>query len=218
MRIHREGFSTIGFLLLIATGLSWVAWHFIEYKWINWTVSIFACLGVLFVVRFFRKPNRPAVSDEESWICPADGLVVSVEEVFESEFFKANRLRVAIFMSGLDVHINWSPLSGEIIYQRYLAGKHLLAKNPKSSESNERSVLVIQPTAGSPVMVKQIAGVMARRVVSYTKPGEHVLQGEEIGFIKLGSRVEVYLPLTAKMLVQAGQKVVGKVTVLAKKA
>jgi phosphatidylserine decarboxylase len=214
MRIHREGYSTVlplTFVFLLAVLLIWLI-H-ISF-WAKIGTSFILMSFLLFVFRFFRRPDRVPVKDSSKIISPADGLVVSVTQEFEPEYFKNSRLKIAIFMSGNDVHINWSPIEGQIPYYVYHPGKHLLARNPKSSDMNEKNSIVIQDGKNS-LLMKQIAGIMARRVVSYVKPGIQISQGDEIGFIKLGSRVEIFLPEDTKVLVQPGQKVIGRQTILA---
>lgn len=216
MRIHREGYGTIAFLTVLLGSFTFLIWHFIPVNWVNTILSIVLFASWLFYLRFFRIPRREATIDENAIIAPADGLVVSVGKKEEDLFFEKECKHIAIFMSGWDVHINWAPMNGTVSYQRYFPGNHLLAKNPKSSIKNERSAIVVEQSPDKIVLIKQIAGIMARRVVTKTKPGVEIRQGDEIGFIKLGSRVELYLPENVKLLVQPGQKVQGSVTKLAK--
>lgn len=216
MRIHKEGITTLLVLLTVTSGLSYSSWVFSAHRSISLTITALLFLFFLFFLRFFRSPKREAYTDENAIIAPADGLVVEVTKVFEPNVLKSDVLKVSIFMSGNDVHINWAPLSGEIVYHSYSPGKHLLAKNPKSSSLNEQASILISQSESRTVLLKQIAGVMARRVVTKTKPGENINQGEEFGFIKLGSRVEVLLPLSCQVNVKPGQRVVGRQTILAK--
>jgi phosphatidylserine decarboxylase len=148
-------------------------------------------------------------------IAPADGQVVVVEEIIDTEFFNDKRLQVSIFMSPLNVHVNRAPISGEIIYNKYHPGKFLVAWNPKSSTDNERHTIVIKDNEGKKILVKQIAGALARRIVNYMQPGQHINQTDEIGFIKFGSRVDLLLPIETKLLINIGDKVQGGVTVIA---
>lgn len=216
MRIHKEGYTTLLVLLLAIIAIITTIWLAIPLKWFNGILSFIFLLFFLFILRFFRDPDRrPKISADEI-ISPADGLIVSVTNHYESEYYKDQKKKIAIFMSGHDVHINWTPIAGEITYHVYYPGKHLFAKNHKSSELNEQTNIVISDYKQRTLLMRQIAGIMARRVVSRIKTGQTVEQCEEFGFIKLGSRVELFLPTNAEVLVKPGQKVVGRQTVLAK--
>jgi phosphatidylserine decarboxylase len=172
-------------------------------------------MGVfLFLVSFFRIPKRVITSGENQIICPADGKVVVIEEVTEQEYFKDNRIQVSIFMSPANVHVNRNPVSGEVVYNQYHPGKYLVAWDPKSSTDNERWTVVTRHSRGE-ILYKQIAGALARRICNYTPAGTKVVQGEEFGFIKFGSRVDVLLPVGTRIQVQLNQVVQGGVTVLA---
>lgn len=215
MRIHREGIKTLtafSILLIIVNlviGLIPLP-GLVAYMFIGLSV-----IGLIFVGWFFRNPKRPVPGDHEGIIAPADGTILSVDELFVEEFFSDYRTRISIFMSGNNVHVNWIPISGYIRYQHYNPGSHLFARHPKSSNRNERSTVLIEDQNGRQVMLRQIAGVMARRVVTYPKPGEDVKTGDELGFIKFGSRVDIFLPKGAKVHVTPGQKTTGRVTVIA---
>jgi phosphatidylserine decarboxylase len=213
--IHREGIKTlsgIGLILLLLNIVTLISFgpgipYFLELA--------FSLFIVFFVAWFFRLPERPL---PESWtkvIAPADGTVISVDELFVGEFFEDYRTRVSIFMSGNNVHINWIPLSGFVRYQQYNPGRHLFARHPKSSDRNERSTVIIEDRLGRQIMMRQIAGIMARRVITYPCPGKMVVQGEEMGFIKFGSRVDLFLPKGTKVLVKPGDKTVGRITAVA---
>jgi len=216
MRIHKEGYSTLGLFLIIGGGLTTLVWSFITSLWICLLLTLIIVSGFVFTITFFRSPIRTISLSENSIISPADGLIVAVEEEKETEFFNDNRIRISIFMSGKDVHVNWIPVSGEICYFKYYSGKHLFAKNPKSSNLNEHTSIGIQTNGNNQLLIKQIAGIMARRVVSYVQPGQSVIQGDELGFIKLGSRVDLFLPMHSKVIVSPGQRVSGKQTILAR--
>ncbi len=177
-------------------------------------IGVFSLLLFLLVVQFFRVPNRSVEYDDGKILCPADGKVVVIEKVYESEYLKEDRIQVSIFMSPLNVHINWSPMKGLVKYAKYHPGKFLVAWHPKSSTENERTTFVFENQKGA-VLVRQIAGFLARRIVYYAKEQQQINQGEEFGFIKFGSRVDLLLPTTAKILVDLDQKVVGKKTVIA---
>lgn len=216
MRIHKEGYSTLGLFLTMGGGILALTWLFIISLWICIFISVFITSAFSFTILFFRKPNRPIEFINNGIISPADGLVVAVQEEQETEFFNDKRIRISIFMSGKDVHINWLPVSGNINYFKYYSGKHLFARNPKSSKLNEHTSIGIETENGNQLLIKQIAGVMARRVVSYAQPGQVFTQGDELGFIKLGSRVDLFLPMNCKVDVTPGQKVTGRQTLLAK--
>ena len=179
-----------------------------------WTVPGISLLLLLLVVFFFRKPYRQIAKDHSSVIAPADGLIVAIEEVDENEYYRDKRLKVSIFMSMLDIHVNLCPISGKVAYSRYHPGKYMVALHPKSSLLNERTTTVIENAKHS-LLVRQIAGGVARRVVTYPTVGNHVEQGEELGFIKFGSRVDLYLPLSARVKVKIRKKVRAGKTVLA---
>ncbi len=176
---------------------------------------MFASLIVfLFIVSFFRSPNRTATISHHEVICPADGKVVVIEEIVDTEYFNDKRIQVSIFMSPSNVHINRIPMSGEVLYSQYHKGKYLVAWNPKSSTENERHSVVIKSDKAV-ILVKQIAGALAKRIVNYLQVGQQVEQGREMGFIKFGSRVDVLLPLDAVLNVKLNEVVKGGVTVLA---
>lgn len=168
------------------------------------------------VVWFFRVPGREVPVNEAHVLSPADGKVVAIEEVHEPEYFNDRRIQVSVFMSPLNVHVNYHPISGITSYTRYHPGRYLVAWHPKSSTENERSTVVVRHPRHGEVLFRQIAGALARRICTYSKPGEPAAQGKEFGFIKFGSRVDVLLPLNAKVAVQLGQRVQGSVTVIAK--
>jgi phosphatidylserine decarboxylase len=217
MTIHREGYKTIALIILIAAFIN------IFMLWFFASVSMALCLFILFVtlsivfltVYFFRIPARTLTLDEGCIIAPADGKVVVIEEMTDEEYFKTKRLQVSIFMSPLNVHVNRNPLSGEIVYSKYHPGKFLVAWHPKSSTENERHSVVIR-RGTMEILVKQIAGALAKRIVNYLEPGMRVVQGEELGFIKFGSRVDILLPPGTSVNVSLNEHVKGGVTVIAR--
>ena len=217
MIIHKEGFKTIGIsatllVLLNLSNFSILSSHLPIVSWILFLTSF----GVfIFLISFFRIPNRKLTLENGKIIAPADGQVVVVEEIIETEYFNDKRLQVSIFMSPLNVHVNRAPISGEIIYSKYHPGKFLVAWNPKSSTDNERHSIVIKDYKGNHILVKQIAGALARRIVNYMQIGQLINQTAEIGFIKFGSRVDLLLPIETKLLINIGDKVQGGVTVIA---
>lgn len=216
MTIHKEGFASIGIATLLLGTLNGLSVWFLspQYPVISLLIFIVTFGLWIFVISFFRIPARPLTLDDKKIICPADGKVVVIEETVDDEYFKSKRLQVSIFMSPLNVHVNRNAVNGEVVYSKYHKGKYLVAWDPKSSTENERHTVVYQ-VGHNEILVKQIAGAVARRIVNYLKEGMEVKQGEEMGFIKFGSRVDVLLPVNAKVKVQLGEAVKGGVTVLA---
>ena len=216
MRIHREGYRYIIAATILWIGLAWLAAHFIP-DWLFWLKAVITFLLFLvwaWVVAFFRIPSRNFVHAEHKIIAPADGKVVVIEEAYEPEYFKANRLQISIFMSPVNVHVNRNPVSGVIKYMKYHKGKYLVAWHPKSSTENERTTIVIGNDRGD-ILLRQIAGAMARRIRFYVQEDDIVKQNEEFGFIRFGSRVDLFLPLDTKVKVNIGDNVKGGVTVIA---
>lgn len=214
MKIHKEGFATIIICTLLFTAINLVSFYYLERSWISWLILV-ASFGLLvFIFSFFRIPRRLFTEEESSVVAPCDGTVVVIEEVQPDEYFSDRRLQLSIFMSPLNVHVNRNPVSGEVVYSKYHPGKYLVAWHPKSSTDNERHTVVYR-CGDREVLTKQIAGALAKRIVNYLKPGMEVLQGDEMGFIKFGSRVDLFLPLDADIQVSMNQKVKGGVTVLA---
>lgn len=216
MIIHREGYKTIAITALIFGLLNVVSFTFLSASmpWLALALFVVTLGLFLFIISFFRVPNRVFTINDNRIICPADGKVVVIEEVTEAEYFKDKRVQVSIFMSPANVHVNRNPMSGEVIYNQYHKGKYLVAWHPKSSTENERWSVVTRNSHGE-ILYKQIAGALAKRICNYTKVGQLVKQADEYGFIKFGSRVDVLLPLTAKVNVVINQVVKGGVTVLA---
>ena len=213
MKIHKEGFTTI---ILGLTALSLITWLSFSRLPHNTAMAFgVACLVIaIVIIRFFRHPTRiPAIMEDNLVYAPADGKVVVIEEV-KLEEFDEKKLQVSIFMSPFNVHVNWSPVIGTVSDRNYYPGRHLPAWHPKSSSDNERMRVIVQ-TDNAEVIVQQIAGIMARRIRNYLNVGEEVQQGTELGFIKLGSRVDIFLPLDAKIKVKIGEKVKGIGTVIA---
>ena len=216
MRIHREGYVTIlvvgGVLLAINLILRYGVCDC--YAFLRVPVGILTGGFWLFIVSFFRIPNRALTIQKNAIVAPADGKVVVIEEVQADEYFTDKRIQVSIFMSPLNVHVNRNPIGGEVVYSQYHPGKYLVAWHPKSSTENERHSVVYR-NEGKEILVKQIAGALAKRICNYLKPGQSVLQGEEMGFIKFGSRVDLLLPLDAKIHCKIGDRPQGGVTVIA---
>jgi phosphatidylserine decarboxylase len=216
MTIHKEGYTTIAVSLLFIFIINAIIdYRFADVVWLRWSVYIFSVILFLIVLQFFRNPGRSFTSGNDLVICPADGKVVVIEETEEGEYFKDRRLQVSIFMSPVNVHINRNPISGVVKFFKYHPGKYLAAWNPKSSTENERTTVVVEHSNGTPVLFRQIAGALARRIVWYVKEGDVVEQSKEFGFIKFGSRVDIFLPLGTKVNLELNQVVKGGITVLA---
>jgi len=216
IRIHQEGIKTLSGIGVVLIFLNFLAFIGLGICFAFYCILALSLFTLFFVAWFFRNPERPLPEPNGAVISPADGTVISVDELYVGEFFEDYRTRVSIFMSGNNVHINWIPLSGFVRYQQYNPGRHLFARHPKSSDRNERSTVIIEDSEGRHIMMRQIAGIMARRVITYPRPGKVVLQGEELGFIKFGSRVDLFLPKGTKVLVKPGDKTIGRVTQVAK--
>ena len=215
MTIHREGYKTIIIVFLFIVAVLLALNHvFTQQTPVHYVLYILGLWFFLMIVRFFRSPDRDTNKGEKLILAPADGKVVVIERTFEPEYFKDERIQVSIFMSATNVHVNWFPVDGEIKYYFYHPGKHMVAFNPKASLENERATTVIETVVKQKVLIRQIAGAMARRIKCYPRVGEPVNQGEELGFIKFGSRVDLLLPLGTKLDVKLGQKVTGKQTII----
>jgi phosphatidylserine decarboxylase len=216
MTIHREGYKTIAIVTLILGILNFALIWFMgaDYLYLCIAIILISFLFLLFIISFFRVPDRKLTINNRQIVAPADGKVVVIEEAIDDEYFKARRLQVSIFMSPSNVHVNRNPMSGEVVYNQYHKGKYMVAWNPKSSTENERHSVVIR-NGNNEVLVKQIAGAVARRIVNYLEVGQKVTQGEEMGFIKFGSRVDLLLPPGTNVRVGLNQDVQGGVTVIA---
>ena len=216
MSIHKEGTATILITLIVLCFINFAVFYWLKpvffIKLVLPTVSL---MFFVFILSFFRYPDIKPVLDEHGIVAPADGKIVVIEETIENEYFKDKRLQISIFMSPLNVHINWFPVAGEVIYYKYHPGAHLVAWHPKSSIENEHSTVVIRTSNGTEVLVKQIAGAVARRVVCYAENGKQVNQGDQLGFIKFGSRVDILLPIGTQPNVVLDQIVNGRQTIIA---
>lgn len=217
MTIHKEGYKTIAYSTIVFGIINLASFYFLSPSapYISLLLFIITLGLLLFLISFFRIPKRNHTIQENAIVAPADGKVVVIEEVQADEYFTDRRIQVSIFMSPLNVHVNRNPVSGEVLYSQYHKGKYLVAWHPKSSTENERHSVVYRSTNGKEILVKQIAGALAKRIVNYLQPGMQVKQTEEMGFIKLGSRVDLLLPLDAKINVKIGDKPQGGVTVIA---
>ncbi len=216
MYIHREGYKISAVAIVLAIIITSVLVYFVRYWQIYWYVLIaFVWLLAGIVIRFFRIPKRELVHNPNQVIGSADGTIVVVEKVYEPEVLKQDCIQISTFMSPNNVHVNRYPISGKIIYTNYHSGKYLIAKHPKSSTLNERTTICIENDKGQKVVVRQIAGALARRIVCYAKEGEMVKQGAELGFIKFGSRVDLFIPLESRVHVDLEDKVKGGLSILA---
>lgn len=213
---HKEGFAIIRNTLTGFIAINAAAWYFSGGY--NWAVSLLTFASVVFailVLQFFRNPKRNTVLNANHIIAPADGKVVVIEEVVEHEFFKDKRIQVSIFMSPLNVHVNRYPITGEVKYAKYHPGKFLVAWHPKSSIENERTTIVVENETTGPILFRQVAGAVARRIVMYSKKSDKATQGADMGFIKFGSRIDLFLPLDAKINANIDDIVKGGETVIA---
>jgi len=214
---HREGHKIIVLTFVFVLAGILFAERFIELFWLLKSVQVLLLLFLIIVLQFFRNPKRVTEINDHQIIAPVDGKVVVIEEVEEPEYFKGKRLQVSIFMSPINVHVTRYALSGVVKYSKYHPGKYLVAWHPKASTDNERTTIVVENSVFGEVLYRQIAGALAKRIVNYAKEGEQVLQGTDAGFIKFGSRVDVFLPLNTKLNISIGDKVKGGVQVIAEK-
>ncbi|MEP6846821.1 MAG: phosphatidylserine decarboxylase family protein [Panacibacter sp.] len=216
MTIHREGYQSIGIAAFLFGLINVASFNLLSdiLPWVAAAIFMVTLFFFLFIVSFFRIPKRKLTINESHVVCPADGKVVVIEEITDKEYFQDKRIQVSIFMSPANVHVNRNPIAGKVEYSKYHKGKYLVAWNPKSSEENERHSVVLANEKVT-ILVKQIAGALAKRISNYLVVGDDVEQGNEFGFIKFGSRVDVLLPVDAKINVQLNQAVQGGVTVLA---
>lgn len=214
---HKEGFKIIFIALVIVIGLSLLANVFLGNPTIRGGVIISLIIILLLVLQFFRNPKRNFLVHPDYVLSSVDGKVVVIEEVFEKEYFNDKRLQVSVFMSPINVHITRYPIGGKVVYSKYHPGKYLVAWHPKSSEENERTTVVVNNEAFGDVLFRQIAGALAKRIVNYAEINQKVEQATESGFIKFGSRVDIFLPLDAKIKVTLNQKVKGGISIIAEK-
>lgn len=215
MTIHREGRTLLFVLLVIFFALNWAVAHFTASIITQNSVIALSIIFYLIILQFFRNPVFTVSKNDKHVIAPADGKVVVIEETIETEYLKEKRKQVSIFMSPVNVHVNRMPVSGVISFFKYHAGKYLVAWHPKSSTENERTTVVVKMNTGVEILFRQIAGALARRIKCYVKEGQPLAQGDEFGFIKFGSRVDIFLPLDAKITVKIGDITKGGRTVIA---
>lgn len=216
MKFHKEGYTSLAIVVLFIFIIIALAHYYEAGSVVKWIIYIVSAFLFITIVQFFRSPKKLIDLDEGVILCPADGKVVVIEETEETEYLKDRRIQVSIFMSPINVHVNRNPISGVVSFFKYHPGKFLVAWHPKSSTDNERTTVVLRNKSGVEILFRQIAGAMARRIVWYVKEGQEVKQGEEFGFIKFGSRVDLFLPLDATVHVNIGDKVTGGKTIIAR--
>jgi len=214
MTLHKAGYKLLIKFLIIGILINLASFHFIDSTVVKYTILVLTCVLYLFTLNFFRFPNRIIIQDDNTILAPADGTIVVIEETDETEYLKDRRIQVSIFMSIFNVHINWFPINGVVKYFKHHKGKFLAAHLPKSSTENERTTIVIESNNNQTILMRQIAGAVARRIVSYAPVGEKASQDKHAGFIKFGSRVDLFLPLGTKIEVKLGQKTTGSQTVI----
>jgi len=211
---HKEGHKIILLFLSITIIDILIVEYFIENSTLKIFIQIISLLILILILQFFRNPKRNTVISDDKILSPVDGKVVIIKKVFEKEYFKDERLQISVFMSPINVHVTRYPSSGEIVFSKYHPGDYLVAWHPKSSEKNERTTIVLKTKTFGEILYRQIAGALARRIVNYAKVGVNAIQGEDAGFIKFGSRVDLFLPLDSKVKVKLNQKVIGGETVI----
>ncbi len=209
---HKEGFNIIIISFFITVIFGVLSEYLIESKNLKTALQVVILIILILVLQFFRNPNRPVLGKKDLLVSPVDGKIVSISEIYEDEYFNDKRLQISIFMSPINVHVTRFPVSGKIIYSKYHPGKYLVAWHPKSSKLNERTTIVIENQFLGKVMYRQIAGTVARRIVNYAIENQTAVQGEDAGFIKFGSRVDIFLPPDTKLKIKNGQKVKGGIT------
>ncbi|WP_289658225.1 phosphatidylserine decarboxylase family protein [Flavobacterium panacagri] len=215
---HKEGGPSILLGTVFTVAVLLIAERFIDINWLRMLVQIAALVILIIILQFFRNPKRIAIRNSDHILAPVDGKVVVIEEVYEGEYFKDKRLQVSIFMSPINVHVTRYAMDGIIKFSKYHPGKFLVAWHPKASEENERTTVVIENETFGAILYRQIAGALARRIVNYAKEGMQVVQGTDAGFIKFGSRVDLFLPLGTPINVELNQKAIGGKTIIATKA
>jgi phosphatidylserine decarboxylase len=216
MTIHKEGYTSLAICILFIFVLNAaIQFYYPQAHTVKWIIYILSFILFVIILQFFRSPSIKIDTHDKMVLCPADGKVVVIEETTETEFLKDRRIQLSVFMSPVNVHVNRNPIGGVVKYFKYNPGKYLVAWHPKSSTENERTTIVIENSDGIAVLFRQIAGALARRIVWYVKEGDKVEQGQQFGFIKFGSRVDVFLPLGSEIKVELGQVVKGGRTILA---
>lgn len=214
---HKEGHKIIlGTVFIVVIAILAID-YFVSIYWLRTSLMLLMVTFLLLILQFFRNPKRIGVPNETQVLSPVDGKVVVIEEVFEKEYFNEKRLQVSVFMSPINVHVTRYPISGKVVFSKYHPGKYLVAWHPKASEENERTTVVVENDSYGKVLYRQIAGALAKRIVNYAKVDDLAQQGADSGFIKFGSRVDLFLPLDTNIKVQLNQKVKGGVSIIAEK-
>jgi phosphatidylserine decarboxylase len=214
---HKEGYKIIVItLVLVVVGILAIDW-FVTIEWLRLLLSVTLIIFLILILQFFRNPKRHTKLENHTAVSPVDGKVVVIEEVFENEVFNDKRIQVSVFMSPINVHVTRYPISGKVSYSKYHPGKYLVAWHPKASEENERTTVVVENKNFGQILYRQIAGALAKRIVNYAKVDDDAIQGSDSGFIKFGSRVDLFLPLDADIKVKLNQKVKGGESVIAEK-
>ncbi len=215
MKVHKAGIVTINYATAILAGLILISWFFIKDHALKLGILAIASLIYFLIIQFFRYPQRTIITNENVILSPADGKICEIKETIENEYLKTKCLQVSIFMSPTNVHINWIPIPGTVTYMKHKDGEFYAAFKDKSAEENERTTTALKLKDGREIVMKQIAGAMARRIINYVSVGDQVQQTTELGFIRFGSRVDLYLPLETKLKIQLKDKVIGSQTVIA---
>jgi len=213
---HKEGHRIIGIAILIVVIINMFSFYLLSEGWGQNLILIGSLIFLILILQFFRNPKRLFQNDDSHILAPVDGKIVVIEEVYEKEYFKENRLQVSVFMSPVNVHVTRYPIGGKIKYSKYHPGKFLVAWHPKSSELNERTTVVVENSVFGEVLFRQVAGALAKRIVNYAEAGQNVIQASDSGFIKFGSRVDMFLPVDTKLKIELNQKVRGGETIIAK--
>lgn len=214
---HKEGYKIIFITFVVICGSVLLIDQFVDISWLRLLLMIAMLVFFVLILQFFRNPKRHTILENHTAVSPVDGKVVVIEEVFEKEIFNDKRIQVSVFMSPLNVHVTRYPISGNVTYSKYHAGKYLVAWHPKASEENERTTVVMENNNFGKILYRQIAGALAKRIVNYAKVNDNAVQGADSGFIKFGSRVDVFLPLDADIKVKLNQKVKGGESIIAEK-
>ncbi|QCE41752.1 phosphatidylserine decarboxylase family protein [Psychroserpens sp. NJDZ02] len=212
---HKEGFKIIAITFLLVGILAVVVDKFVSLQWLQYLLFFTLFVFLFLILQFFRNPKRVTSLNDNTVVSPVDGKVVVIEEVFEPEYFKEKRLQVSVFMSPINVHVTRYPIGGQVAYSKYHPGKYLVAWHPKASTENERTTVVVDNPSYGKVLYRQIAGALAKRIVNYAKEGDAAIQGTDSGFIKFGSRVDLFLPLDTNIKVSLNQKVKGGESIIA---
>ena len=215
MRLHKEGTKIIIYTVLLLSAINLAFFQFLDVPFLNYTLLSISVVLLVLVLNFFRVPLRKVTINDKNILAPSDGKLVVIEQVQENEYLKEKCIQLSIFMSPLNVHKQWFPINGKVEYTKYHPGKYLVAWHPKSSTENERSTTVISSNNGTKILFRQIAGAVARRICNYANLGETITQKDEAGFIKFGSRVDVFVPINATIKVKIGDKIIGGHTILA---